>query len=127
VSIRTRVRFRKIFGRIGRIFADAGVGARRWWAWTDRPPSLRAIWRLSRLSWPRVPRGNEVLGSLWWLANGTERVLMFLAVVAAPGFLQPLLRWVFARPTRRAGCWTVLVLLVGWLLLAHWTGARWSG
>jgi hypothetical protein len=112
----------KVIGWIRRIFDAAGVNARRWWVWTDRPPSLRTIWRLSAYDPQRVPAGNTTFGAVWVVANGTERLLMFALVVFAPGFVQPLLRWCFQRPARRLGLWLATVLLVAGLLLARWSG-----
>lgn len=116
--VRTAVRFGKIRRRVTAWLDLAGVNARRWWVWTDRPLSLRAIWRQSDLDPSRVYKDSPALRSAWWWANHTERPMLFVLIVLAPGFLQPLLRWVFVRPTRRAGFWLVVVALLLWRLAA---------
>lgn len=113
--------WRKLTAPIMRLFTTAHVSGHRWWAWTDRPPSLRAIWAMSDLDPARVHKGSPTLTGVWRWMNRTERPVLFLLVVVAPGFVQPLLRWVFVRPTRRAGFWVAVsliavFLLVGWLV-----------
>jgi hypothetical protein len=97
--------------RIEALFADAGVNTRGWWAWAQRPPSLRTMWRLSDYQPHRVHAGNRNLSRVWKIMNVTERPALFLVVLLAPGFLQPLLRWAFQRPTRRVGLYIVTALL----------------
>jgi hypothetical protein len=121
VIIRTAEYWRKVIERVRTIFRTADAGLRRWWAWTDRPPSLRACWRLSRVDEARVPRGDRGLTAGWTVANGIERLLVFALLLVAPSFAQPLLRWCVMRPTRRAGLWLALILLVAVALISRWS------
>lgn len=102
-----------------RPFRALKAALRSWWVWTDRPPSLRAMWRLSDFNADAVFKGSEGLASAWRAMNVTERLLAFVLVVAAPGFLQPVLRWVFVSPARRGGFWLVGIVLAGWQLIAR--------
>jgi hypothetical protein len=78
-----------------------GRALARWWVWTARPVSLRAMWRLSGLNRARVPLGSGPLTALWRLSNGTDRLIMFVLALAAPTVLTGPLRWLATRPTRR--------------------------
>lgn len=102
----------KICRAVSSTFTDAGVSARQWWMWVERPPSLRAMWRLSDYQPHRVHKGSPQAARVWRVMNYTERPMLFVLTVLAPGFLQPLLRWAFQRPTRRVGVYVVTALLV---------------
>lgn len=80
------------------------------------------MWHLSGFDPARVHKGNVGLASTWKVMNGTERLAMFVLIVVAPGFLQPLLRWVFQRPTRRVGFWLALLLVTAGLLVGRLVG-----
>jgi len=79
----------------------ARVGLSRWWAYTSRPSSWRAAWRLSAVTKRRIPLASAPLSALWHLSNYTDRLIMFGLVMVAPTFLTGPLRWIAARPTRR--------------------------
>jgi hypothetical protein len=86
--------------------------AARWWAWTERPLSLRAAWRLSTVDASRVPAtGRWWLLLLWRASNGTDRLAWFALMLVAPSALQGPLRWAAARPARRIGTYILLALL----------------
>ena len=81
----------------------------RWWVFTARPMSLRAAWRLSGVvDANRIPGGSPALAGLWWWANRTERLLLFVLVILAPTVLTGPLLWCAARPSRRFGLYAVL-------------------
>lgn len=115
-----------LIGWVRRCLDAVRAGWRRWWMWSDRPPSLRVLWRLTGFDQARVYKGSPALARGWKRRNSTERLLMFLLLLVAPGFAQPLLRWVFASPVRRAGFWLVIAGLTVWrlvLVLLRWMGA----
>lgn len=110
VSARARARI-PITERADKIRASAGLGLRRWWAWTARPLSLRAAWASSTVAARRLPGDSPPLRVLWVLSNGTDRLVMFALVLIAPTGLQGPLRWLACRPTRRWGFYLVLAVL----------------
>lgn len=87
-------------------------GLSRWWAWSSRPTSLRAAWRLSAVNKTRIPLGSTPVGWLWRLSNITDRLVMFALVMIAPTVLTGPLRWLAARPTRR---WAFYLIVAGFV------------
>jgi hypothetical protein len=90
--------------------------AASWWVWTDRPPSLRATWRLSKVDPVRVPAKSGPLTLLWRISNVTDRPILFALTILAPSFLAGPLRWLTARPTRRFGLYFLLLTFVVYLV-----------
>jgi hypothetical protein len=88
-------------------------GLSRWWAWTERPLSLRGTWRASAVNTARVPLGDGGLALLWKISNATDRLIMFALVLVAPTVLTGPLRWITARPTRRYGFYLIVLALTG--------------
>lgn len=99
---------RKIPGLVAAVTAAVRLGCHRWWAWTARPLSLRALWASSAVDVKRVPGNAGVLRVAWRVSNWTDRLLMFAAVAVAPTFLTGPLRWLAARPTRRWAFYLIL-------------------
>jgi hypothetical protein len=97
--------------RVVELLTALRVGARRWWAWTARPSSLRAAWALSAVEVKRIPGKAGPLRILWKVSNATDRLVMFVLVMAAPTFATGPLRWLAARPTRRWGFYIVSTAL----------------
>jgi hypothetical protein len=119
VSTRTRARIpaTQSNGQIRRTLSALRLAASRWWAWTARPLSLRASWRLSAIDPKRVPAKSGALHLLWRISNCTDRFAMFLLVLLAPTALTGPLRWLAGRPTRRAGFYLVTAFAVVVLLV----------
>lgn len=92
-------------------------GLSRWWAWTGRPLSLRALWRTSAVNRTRIPLGSTPFGLVWKLSNATDRLLFFVLVLLAPTALTGPLRWLAARPTRRWAFYLLAAVMVGQLYL----------
>lgn len=103
--------------RLTGLLVVARVGARRWWAFTARPSSLRAAWRLSAVDVKRIPGRNGVLRIVWQVSNWTDRLALFALILAAPTVLTGPLRWLAARPTRRWGFYIVTVALAATYIL----------
>jgi len=97
--------------RVAETLTVVRVGVRRWWVWTSRPSSLRAAWALSAVDEKRIPGKARPLRLLWKVSNGTDRLIMFVLVLAAPTFATGPLRWIAARPTRRWGFYLVSTAL----------------
>jgi hypothetical protein len=97
--------------KISRQAGSITVAARRWWAFTARPASLRALWRLSAVDPRRVPGRNSGLTLAWHISNWSDRLLMFALIAAAPTFLTGPLRWCATRPTRRWALYIVTAAL----------------
>jgi hypothetical protein len=79
----------------------------RWWVFTTRPVSVRALWRASGVvNTRRVPGASTRLAAVWWWSNRLDRVA--LVVVASLLLLVAgALLWCTARPSRRAGLYVV--------------------
>lgn len=97
--------------RVGKLKAVVAGQARRWWVWTSRPASLRAVMRMSAVSTKRIPGNSRLLRILWQISNWTDRILLFGLILIAPTFLQGPLRWIAERPTRRLGLYLSLAVL----------------
>ncbi len=120
---RARIPVTESTGKIRRVGVAARVAGRRWWVWTARPLSLRAAWRLSTTDMRRVPLRHVGLARVWQVSNATDRVLMFVLILAAPTALTGPLRWVAARPTRRVGFYLlVAAAVVTSILIGHPAG-----
>lgn len=99
-----------------RVVAARRAG-RRWWAWTARPASLAAAWRLSTVDPKRIPGNSGLLRTLWQLSNATDRLAMFALTLTAPTLVQGPLRYIAQRPTRRWAFYLITAaLLAAWLL-----------
>jgi hypothetical protein len=108
--------------RVGKISAGAGsitAGWRRWWGFTARPMSLRALWRLSTVDRQRIPGKSGALLILWHISNWTDRLAMFALILALPTGLTGPLRWAAQRPTRRVGLYLVIAALVAVYLIGR--------
>lgn len=99
---------------VARLAAAAKTAGRQWWVWTSRPPSLRAVWRLSATNRKRVPGNSGFLFTLWRISNATDRLALFALLLVAPTAIAGPLRWITVRPTRR---WAVY-FVVGVTLVA---------
>jgi hypothetical protein len=84
-----------------RVWTAVRTAAAGWWVWTSRPASLRTMWRLSAVTWARVPLRSGPLLLVWRVSNWTDRLAMFALVLLAPTCLTGPLRWLSTRPTRR--------------------------
>ena len=92
---------------------------RRWWGWSARPLSLRALWVLSAVDRTRIPAGNGNLRALWQVTNWTDRLVMFAFILALPTGLTGPLRWCAVRPTRRWALYLTLTALTGAYLIGR--------
>jgi hypothetical protein len=110
VSTRARARI-PVTVRIGNLVGEVRLAGRRWWAWTARPLSLRAMWALSAIDEKRIPGKSTGLRLLWKVSNYSDRLAMFGLVAVAPTFLAGPLRWLVVRPTRRWGFYIVTTVL----------------
>lgn len=90
-----------------------------WWAWTSRPPSLRAAWRGSAVTKDRIPLGSTPVGLVWHAANWTERLIFFAFTMAVPTFVAGPVRWLVQRPTRRWAFYLVVGAVAGLYLLGR--------
>lgn len=108
---RARVPVTKSDRKIPAVGGSITVAARRWWAFTARPVSLRALWRLSAVDPKRIPGKHGGLHAAWFVSNWTDRLLMFALITLAPTALTGPLRWAATRPTRRWGLYLVTVAL----------------
>lgn len=107
VSMRARARI-PVTQRVGNGAAAVRRALASWWAWTSRPLSLRAVWRLSAVDAKRIPGNAWPLRALWHVSNWTDRLALFALLLIAPTFLQGPLRWAATRPTRRWGVYLVV-------------------
>lgn len=83
-----------------------------WWGFVARPMSIREAWRLSGvIDARRIPDRSNLLANLWWIANRTERILLFLLVLVLTFVLGSIL-WCSVTPTRRLGLYTVVFPLL---------------
>lgn len=120
---RARIPVTESTGKIRQLVAVARLAARRWWAWTARPLSLRAAWRLGAADMRRVPLRHVGLARLWQVSNATDRVVMFALVLLVPTVLTGPLRWLAARPTRRVGFYLLVAAsVVTFTLIGHPAG-----
>ena len=110
-------RIGKMWGLLGFLASEASLNTRRWWAFTARPLSLRALWRLSAVDPARVPSGSETWTSVWRWSNRTDRWLMFALIFLAPTGLTGPLRWIAARPTRRITFYALSALFISYVLI----------
>lgn len=101
-----------------KLAAQAAVGARRWWGWTSRPPSIRATWYLSRIDEKKIPNGSTPLKTIWLVSNATDRLVMFTLVMLAPSALAGPMRWITQTPTRRIGFYLSTTALFGAYILS---------
>ena len=105
----------KISGAAGSITA----GWSRWWGFTARPLSLRALWRLSAVDRTRAPANSAGLAAAWHISNWSDRPIMFALILLAPTGLTGPLRWIAQRPTRRVGLYLTLAALTAAYLLGR--------
>ena len=110
-------RIGKTFGLISFLASSGGLSARRWWAFTARPLSLRALWRVSAVDPRRVPASSGTWTALWRWSNRTDRLSMFALIFLAPTGLTGPLRWITARPTRRIAFYLLTALFVAYVLI----------
>ncbi len=96
---------------IRRLMAVAVRAGRSWWAWTNRPASLRVAWRLSTIDAKRIPLRSKAWRRAWLLSNWTDRLIMFALAFATPTGLQGPLRWLATRPLRRWGFYLIVAAL----------------
>lgn len=111
---RARITVTKRNRKIGDRIAVAG---RRWWAFTTRPVSLAALWRLSAVDPTRIPASSPALRWAWQVSNWTDRLLLFALILVSPSVCTGPLRWCATRPTRRYGLHlTVAALTAAYLI-----------
>jgi len=85
--------------------------------WTARPASLEQAWNASRVDARRIPNQSAALRRGWKALNGTERLVFFVLLLAAPAVLQGPLRHFFQRPTRRLAFYLILAALTVALII----------
>jgi len=100
VSARARVTTTHAL-RLARLATAARTACLQWWVWVARPPSLRAVWRMSAVDRTRVPAESRALLIAWHWSNATDRLILFGLLLIAPTVVAGPLRWITARPTRR--------------------------
>ncbi len=108
---RARIPVTQSADKIPGVTGSITLAARRWWAFTARPASIRALWRLSAVELKRVPGKNAGLALAWRISNWTDRLAMFAFIAVAPTALTGPLRWCAVRPTRRIALYLVTAAL----------------
>lgn len=101
-----------------RVRQATATAAATWLGFYRQPPSVRDAWYLSEsMDRARIPAESGLLAAAWWIANWTERIVLFavvllLLVLAATGL------WIVARPARRIGLYIVLavVFVIPWFV-----------
>lgn len=110
-SARARIPITQRIGKISDLAGPIVVGWRRWWGFTARPLTIRALWRLSTVDQARIPRRSKGLTAAWHISNWSDRLLMFGLILLLPTGLTGPLRWTAQRPTRRVGLYLTLAAL----------------
>lgn len=91
----------------------AAAAVTTWWGFVRQPMSLRQAWKLSGIVDPRrIPGESNLLATLWWWSNRTDRILLFAVLLILPTSLNGPVLWCAVRPTRRWGMYAVLFILL---------------